>query len=120
MRSGVAYRCRWGGGKAAAEQPRKEVAAVARAAVAAIAAAAKQRGRIRDRQNLAMRGVFPALDSDIGHLAVVALEDRQQRPVAAVDVVAELQLAVVVDERGLIGQVDRDEGRQLDILLAAR
>ena len=66
-----------------------------------------------------MRGVFPALDGDIGHPAVVALEDRQQLPVAAVDVVAELQLAVVVDEGGLVGQVDRDVGRQLDILLAA-
>src|SRR5271156_1337642 len=102
----VAHRLRWRGGKAAAEQPREEAAAVARAAVVA---AAKQRGRIRDRQNLTMRGVFPALDGDIGHPAVVALEDRQQRPVAAIDVVAELQLAVVVDEGGLVGQVDRDE-----------
>src|SRR5580704_2454926 len=98
MRGRVAHRLRRGGGKAAAEQPREEAAAIARAAVAAIAAAAKQRGRIRDRQNLTMRGIFPALDGDIGHLAVVALEDRQQLPVAAIDVVAELQLAVVVDE----------------------
>ena len=67
-----------------------------------------------------MRRVFPVLDGDVGHLAVVALEDRHQLPVAAVDVVAELQLAVVVDEGGLVGQVDRDEGRQLDVAARRR
>src|SRR6202162_1188770 len=108
MRGGAAHRLRWRSGKSAAEQPREEPAAIARTAVVA---AAKERGRIRDRQNLTMRGVFPALDGDIGHPPVVALEDRQQLPVATIDVVAELQLAVVVDEGCLVGQVDRDEGR---------
>src|SRR5580692_11247863 len=108
MRGSAAYRCRRSGGKTTAEQPREEAATAIRSAViaiavAAIARSAEQRGRIRDRQDLAMRGVFPVLDGDIGHPAVVALEDRQQLPVPAVDVVAELQLAVVVDEGGLVG-----------------
>ena len=55
------------------------------------------------------------LDRDIRDLAVVALEDRNQGLVAAIDVVTELKLAIVVDERGLIGQVDRNEGRKRDI-----
>ena len=54
------------------------------------------------------RSVRPPLDGDVGDLALAALEDRDHPGVAAVDVLAELQLAVVVDEGGLVGQVDRD------------
>src|ERR1700680_1965691 len=52
MRGRVAHRLGWGGAKPAAEHPREEAPAVTWAAVAAVTAAAKQRGRIRDRQNL--------------------------------------------------------------------
>src|SRR5882762_168266 len=45
----------------------------------------------------------------LDHAALV-LDRRLHAAVVAVDVTADLQLAVVIHERGLIGQVDRDEG----------
>src|SRR5215468_1694965 len=50
--------------------------------------------------------------------AVSALEDREQAPIAAVDIITNLKFAGVVDERCLVGQIDRDKGRELDIDLA--
>src|SRR5262245_35160733 len=49
--------------------------------------------------------------------AALALDRRLHAAVIAVDVAADLQLAVVVDERGLIGQDDWNVGRELDIEL---
>ena len=65
------------------------------------------------------RAALRPVDGDVGHLALGALQDRQQPGVAAVDVVADLQLAVVVDEGGLVGEVDRDAGREVDVDLRA-
>ena len=42
------------------------------------------------------------------------LLDREQLGVAAVNVVADLELAVIVDERGLIGEVVGNAGREID------
>ena len=65
--------------EAATKQPREEIAA-AKAAVG-------------HRQRFAANGVVLARDRNVGDLALVALEDRQQRLVAAIDVLAELELA---------------------------
>jgi len=58
------------------------------------------------------------LDRNVSHLELGALEDREQRPVAAVDVLAELQIAILVDKGGLVGQMDCQEMRKLYVLLA--
>src|SRR4029077_15139152 len=110
---------------AAAEQAREKVAAAVIGAAARIAASAAERtapakpGRfVWDGHDLAMRSIDFVLDRDIRHLTLRALEDRQQRPVAAVNVLAQFELARVINESGLISQVDRNEGRELDVVFA--
>ncbi len=51
--------------------------------------------------------------------AFATLEQRKQTGIAAIDVVAELQVAGIIHERGLIGDVDRDRRREFDVGLAS-
>ena len=67
---------------------------------------------IRNGQRLAANGVLAPRDRDIRDFAVIAFQDGDQRPVAAVDIVAGLQLAVFVDKRSLVGDVHGNESRQ--------
>src|SRR4051812_42877446 len=61
------------------------------------------------------------LDGDVGDLPLAALEDRDQLGVEPVDVVAEFKLAGLVDERGLVHQMDRDLIDEVELpLLAAQ
>ena len=76
--------------------------------------------RCRAASGPAPRRALRPVDGDVGHLALGALQDRQQALVAAVDVVADLQLAGIVHERGLVGEVDRDAGREVDVDLRRR
>ena len=46
-----------------------------------------------------------AFDGDVRNLALVPIQPSQQGLVAAVDVVAEFELAGIVDEGGLVSQV---------------
>src|ERR1700740_3218065 len=87
--------------EAAAEQLREETAAavIGAAARIGVAAAAAEGAAptepgwlVGNGHDLAMRGIDSVLDRDIRHLAVGALEDRQQGPVAAIDVFAQLKL----------------------------
>src|SRR6266853_281183 len=59
------------------------------------------------------------LDGDVGDLPLAALEDRNEFAVEAVDVVAELQLAGLVHERGLVHEVDWDLIDEVELLLLA-
>src|ERR1700722_2449497 len=96
---------------AAAEQPREEVAAPGARGVTIH----------RHSQRFATGGVgAPArtIDRALGNLALVAFEDRDRGAVAAVHVLAEFQLALVVDKRRLVGQMHRQVMRELDVLLA--
>src|SRR5581483_5184933 len=110
--------------EAAAEQPGEEALAasalgrIVAAGAAGPAAVAPQRRAVGHGQDLAVRDVDPVLDRHVGDPFLGPVEQRDQRPVAAVDVLAEFELAGIVDERGLIGQVHRDEGREVDVDLA--
>ena len=59
------------------------------------------------------------LDRHVGHRPLAALELRQHGFVQPVDVIAELDLAGVVDERGLVADVDRDMVGEIDLALLA-
>lgn len=60
------------------------------------------------------------MGDDVLHISASGvLEQRHHPGVASVDVLAQLQLAGVVHECGLIGDVDRDRRREIDVRLAA-
>src|SRR6516164_1097296 len=48
------------------------------------------------------RGIGLALDADVGDLALAALQNLDHARVAAIDVLAQLQLAILVDEGSLL------------------
>src|SRR6516164_9468258 len=113
-------------GISAAEPAQEEAAAVKeRAAVClviaagAISTAPAEPGRlVGNGHDLAVRNVDFPLDGGIGHFAVGALEDREQAPVAAVDIITNLKFAGVVDELQIRDDIygrDRNKGRELDI-----
>src|SRR6185312_15917467 len=97
----------------ASEQPTEEAGA---AVVAAVTTAASIHAR-RHAHGL-RRGVRRTLDRDVGNLALAALQDVDHAGVAPVDIVAELQLAVRVDEGGLIGEMHPDRLLEVDVDLA--
>src|SRR4051794_20463654 len=70
------------------------------------------------RRRLEIRVGRP-LDGDVGDLPLAAAQDRHQLGIEAVDVLAEFQLAVLVDKCGLIHQVDRDLGLEVELLFLA-
>jgi hypothetical protein len=55
------------------------------------------------------------LNGNICNFAFGPTQYRKQRLVAAVNIFTEFELALIIDESGLVGQVDRDEGRKLDV-----
>src|SRR5262249_24164871 len=57
------------------------------------------------------------LDGGVGVAALLAFERSYDTAVAPIDVLADLELAGVIDARGLVGDVDRDRRRQLNVLL---
>src|SRR6476659_1789442 len=92
-------------------------------------AAAEQCLEERDDARSLRSGSAPLTAAGRGHLVALALlhgldhaalglDRRQRTAVDVVDVAADLQLAGVVDEGVLLGQVYPDRHRQLDILLA--
>src|SRR6185437_6762583 len=94
-----------------AEQEVEEAAAVIVATAAAIHA---------DRHAYRLgRGIRPPLDRDVGDFALAALEDGDHSGVAAVHIFAHLQLAIFVDEGGLVGQMDPDVLGEVDIDLVS-
>ena len=56
----------------------------------------------------------------MGISAFVPFQYCEQRLVAAVNILAEFQLTLIINESGLIGEVNRDEGRKLDVGFANR
>src|ERR1700674_788346 len=99
-----------GNAKILAEEPEEAAERVLPVAVA-----------VRHAQHLARYPgrIARPLDRNVRHPALVALEKGKHALVAAVHVLAKLQLAGVVDERRLIGEVDRGTQRlgELDVLL---
>src|ERR1700687_2084553 len=96
----------------AAEQKTKEASPVAIAPAATAIHANRHAHRLGRR-------IRPMLDRDIGDLALAALEDGDHPGVAAIDVLAQLQLAVLVHKGGLVGQMDPDVLGEVDVDLAA-
>src|SRR5262249_879482 len=70
---------------------------------------------VRHCQELSTHRAVLALDRNISNFAFGPIQYDKQRLVAAVDILAEFKLALIIDESGLVGQVDRDEGRKLDV-----
>jgi hypothetical protein len=62
---------------------------------------------IRHRQSLSARYVVFACDRNVGDLATATIQNSQQSLVAAVDVFAKFKFAILIQKRGLIGEMDR-------------
>ena len=97
------------------EEARAAITPATIAGAAIVATAAIHADRHTHRLRRSVRG---SLNRDVGNLALAALEDRYHPGVSAVHVLTQLQLAGVIHEGGLIGQVDRDDLRKADIDLA--
>src|SRR6185312_16307980 len=97
----------------AAEDPVEEVWTAAATTETAIAGIHADRHLDRLR-----RRVRRPLDGNIGDATLAALHDLQHPCIAAVDVVAELQFAVGIDESGLVGEVHPDRPLEIDVDLA--
>src|SRR5262249_29230301 len=95
-----------------AKYPVEEVVAAAIAVTAAAIHADRHAHRFG-------RAVGCAFDGNVSDLAFIALEDGKHLRVAAVDILAQLQLAGIIHEGGLIGQMHRNKFREVDIDLAA-
>src|SRR5665213_821653 len=81
-------------------------------AAAAVAVAAISTGCHAHRLG---RRVGRPLDGDVGDLAFAALENLDHLGVATIDILAELEFAVLVEEGGLIGQVHPEILREVDV-----
>src|SRR5262245_50999793 len=82
------------------------------------AAAPEERPRRQSDRLLAGAGLR-TLDRDIGEAALLAPERGDHAGIATVEVLPHVELAGLVDERRLIGQMHGDQVLELDVLLAA-
>src|SRR5262249_50048773 len=81
------------------------------------AAEERERGRPLHAPGRMPRGLV-VFDRDIGESALLAAKLREEARVAAVNVLADHQLAGIVHRGGLIGQVHRERLREGDVPLA--
>src|SRR5215468_4900852 len=82
------------------------------------ASAPEERPR-RQPDRLLVGTCLRTLDRDVGEATLLAPEHGDLAGVAAVEVLAEVELAGLVDERRLIGQMHGDQVLELNVLLAA-
>src|SRR5450830_1036281 len=95
-----------------AEKKFEETRPAVAATIAAIAIAAIHADR---HAHWLGRHVGRAFDRNFGDLAFAALEDSDHFRIAAVNVLAQLQLAILIHVGGLIGQVNPDRLRKIDV-----
>src|SRR6516165_7433544 len=55
------------------------------------------------------------LDGNIRNLPFGPIQYGKQRMIAAINILAKFELALIIDESRLVSQVDWDEGRKLDV-----
>jgi hypothetical protein len=66
-------------------------------------------------EEFAPHWAFPAIDWNVGHSAIGIFHDGKQRLVVAVNVLADFELAAVIDKSRLVGNVNRQQRRKRDI-----